>query len=103
MARTPKIYKIEKTRRDRTYHQVGTLEQLVKAYGYSLEVGQSWERESGNKKINRNPKSIATLVKNLYNAANNAAANGYSGEYFSEVTVTDEDKATWTAENTEVA
>ena len=103
MARTPKIYKIEKTKRDRTYNQVGTLEQLVNAYGYTLEVGESYQHEQGNRKINRNPKSIKTLVSNLYNASNNGAANGYSGEYYQEVEVTAKDKATWIEENLEVA
>jgi hypothetical protein len=92
MARQKKIYKIRQTQRDREYFQVGTIEELVQAYAYTLEVGESWQDEKGNKKINRNPKSIKVLVKNLYNAKNNSAANGYSGCYFEEVPVTDEDR-----------
>jgi len=108
MARAKKIYKIEKSKsgrfggETRYYYQVGTLEELVKAYSYSLEVGQSWQHEKGNKKINRNPKSIKTLVSNLYNAANNAAADGYSGEYFKEVEVTAEDRTKWEESHKEV-
>ena len=104
MARAKKIYKIKMSKstrfggETRTYNQVGTLDELVKAYSYSLEVGESWQHEQGNKKINRNPKSIKTLVSNLYNAANNAAADGYSGQYYSEVEVTAEDRTQWESE-----
>jgi hypothetical protein len=59
----------------------GTLEELVKYFSYALEVGQSWETESGNKKINRNPKTIRSLITNVMNAKNNAARNGYGGYY----------------------
>jgi len=68
------------------YYQEGTLAELTKAYSYTLEVGQSWEREKGNKKINRNPKSVGTLVNNLNNAVNNAASDGYSGKTYRVVT-----------------
>jgi hypothetical protein len=81
-AKAEQIYTIERERNDRKSYQTGTLAQLINAYSYTLEKGQSWERERGNKKINRNPKSIDSLVSNLYNAENNAAANGYSGYSF---------------------
>lgn len=76
-----KVYKVIKTkhRTGKTYVQVGTLTELIQAYSYTLEVGQSYEREKGNKKINRNPKNIKSLITNLDNASNNSAANGYSG------------------------
>jgi hypothetical protein len=62
----------------------GTLDYLVNNYfGYTLECGQSWEREKGNKKINRNPKTAKSLVTNLNNAVNNSAANGYSSTSYS--------------------
>jgi len=75
------IYKVIKTkwRNDQKYEQVGTLAKLIQAYSYTLEVGQSWEHEKGNKKINRNPKTIQALVKNLDAASTNTAANGDSG------------------------
>jgi len=66
----------------RYYYQTGTLAELIQAYSYTLEVGQSWEREKGNRKVNRNPKSVDQLVNNLNIATNNAAANGYSGKYY---------------------
>jgi hypothetical protein len=61
-----------------------TVAEAVKYYGYTLEVGASWAHEKGNKKINRNPKTIASLITNLNNASDNAARNG-CGDYYSYV------------------
>ena len=77
-----KIYKIKCIRNDRISFSEGLLEKLIKDYSYTLEVGQSWEHERGNNKINRNPKTIKSLITNLNNAKNNSAANGYSGTYY---------------------
>jgi len=75
------------SRRERTGREseiTGTLQELIQHHSYTLECGKSWEHEKGNHKINMNPKSIKTLVKNLNWATNNSAANGYSGiTYFS--------------------
>jgi hypothetical protein len=57
----------------------GTLEELIKKHDYTLETGESYQSERGNKKINRNPKNIKALVTNIENAINNAAANGHGG------------------------
>ena len=98
MAKLPKVFKIVRSKTNfhsgetRTYEQVGTLDELIQAYSYSLEVGASWSHEKGNKKINQNPKSVKTLVTNLYNADNNAAANGYSGNSYSLGELTEADK-----------
>ena len=74
---------IIKTRNGNDSEIIGTVEYLVNNYfGYTLEVGQSWEHEKGNKKINRNPKSGKSLVDNLNKAVTNSAANGYSSTYF---------------------
>lgn len=72
-----KVYTIivKSNRRD-DKHVTDTLENLISYFGYTLEVGQSWQYEKGNKKINRNPKTIKSLVTNLNNAKTNAAANG---------------------------
>lgn len=75
----------------RYHYQEGTLPELVKAYSYTLEVGESWQHEKGNRKINRNPKTVASLVSNLNNAVNNSAANGYAGKTY-RVLVADEIK-----------
>ena len=78
------VYRITKCRfRDnREYVQTGTIAELTEAYRYTLEVGADWSHEKGNKKINQSPKTIKSLVTNLENACNNAAANGYSGYMF---------------------
>ena len=74
---------IIKTRNGKDSEIVGTVDYLVNNYfGYTLEVGQSWEHEKGNKKINRNPKSGKSLVTNLNKAVTNSATNGYSSTYF---------------------
>ena len=63
----------------REHEYTGTLEELTKMFSYTLEVGESWQHERGNKRINRNPGTIKSLCVNLENARNNAARNGYSG------------------------
>lgn len=78
-----KQYTVIVSRRNRTSEFTGTVAELVENFHYTLEKGKSWERERGNKKINMNPKSISSLISNLNNAENNAAANGFSGTYFS--------------------
>jgi hypothetical protein len=77
-------FTIVKTRHrtGQTYVQTGTLAELIQCYSYTLECGASYQHEKGNKKINRAPKSIDTLIKNLNNAVNNSAANGYAGETY---------------------
>jgi hypothetical protein len=79
--KTPKTYKIIETKHynDRKYEMTGTLEELIEAYSYTLECGRSWQYEKGNKKIDCHPKTIKSLVKNIYNAKNNSARNGYAG------------------------
>jgi hypothetical protein len=85
MAKLSKVFKIESHRyqNDSKSYQEGTLEELTKAYSYTLECGRSYQNEKGNAKINCNPKSVATLVKNLNNAVNNSASNGYAGITYS--------------------
>ena len=77
--KVPKRYTIITNRRGRSSETSGTLEELIKYFSYTLEVGASWQHEKGNSKINRNPKNIMSLVNNINAATNNAAANGYSG------------------------
>lgn len=68
--------------KNRYYYQTGTLAQLIDAYSYTLEVGESWQGEKGNHRINRNPRNVNDLVKNLNWAVNNSAADGYSGKTY---------------------
>lgn len=89
MPKMPKVFTIKQSRpgaggrfggSPRISYYTGTLEYLIKnVFGYTLEVGASWQHEKGNKKINRNPKTAEQLAINLYNAKNNAARDGYSG------------------------
>jgi len=89
-AKDKKIYTIEcqnsggymSNRPTRYYYQTGTLEELIDAYSYTLEVGRSWQWEKGNKKIPITFKTPEKLVNALNDAVDNAAANGYSGKYF---------------------
>lgn len=80
-----KTYTVTRThhRTGRTYASFGTVAELVDYHAYTLEKGASYSHEKGNAKVNRNPKNIESLVKNLNNAENNAAANGYSGYSYS--------------------
>jgi hypothetical protein len=73
---------IIKERRGTETEVTGTIGYLIDYFRYTLEVGQSWEHERGNSKINMNPKSGEALVKNLNNAKRNSAANGNPAEYF---------------------
>ncbi len=77
-----KTYTIITRRLGREYETTGTLEELTRKFAYTLEKGASWQYERGNKKIDRHPKSIASLVRNLNNAESNAAANGYSETWY---------------------
>ena len=62
---------------------MGSKSELIVSFKYTLDCGASWQHEKGRKKINRNPKTLASLITNLNNAKNNSAANGYSPEYYS--------------------
>lgn len=76
-----KTYTVTRTshRTDTMTAHVGSLDELVKSFSYTLECGASYSHEKGNSKINRSPKTIKSLISNLNNAVNNSAANGYAG------------------------
>ena len=87
MAKQEKRYVITSTRplSGRSYKSEPlTIAEAVKYYGYTLECGESWQHEKGNKKINRNPKTIKSLITNLNKASNNSARNG-CGDYYTYV------------------
>lgn len=65
-------------RTEREKEVTGTLSYLITYFKYTLETGKSYQLEKGNKIIDIKPKTIKSLIKNLNNARNNAAANGYS-------------------------
>jgi hypothetical protein len=58
-----------------------TVAEAIDYYGYTLEVGASYSNERGNKKINRTPKTIDSLITNLRNASNNGARNGCGSDF----------------------
>jgi len=90
--KSPKIFKILSTRRGRTIEMVGTIAELTQYFSYTLERGKSYEWVKGNKKINLAPKGIKSLIKNINNAENNSAANGWSDTSYTEGTITDKDR-----------
>ena len=65
--------------------QAKTISELIEHFAYTLDCGASYSHEKGNAKINKSPKNIDSLVKNLNNAVNNSAANGYAGKTYSAV------------------
>ena len=60
----------------------GTLAELIENNGYTLECGASYQNEKGNWKINRNPKTITSLIANLNRSESNRAANGCASAYY---------------------
>jgi hypothetical protein len=84
MNKPPKQYIITETRcmSGRSYSSRPlTVAEAVEYYQYSLMVGATWSHERGNKKINRKPNTIKSLLVNLTNASNNAARNGCGSTY----------------------
>lgn len=67
---------------------VGTIDELIHAFHYTLDCGHSWQNEKGCKKINMNPRGVVSLCKNLYNASNNATGNGFSGKFYEPAEIT---------------
>ena len=55
----------------------GTMKYLMQCFSYTLQRGAGYSDEKGNSKINRNPKTVKSLISALNRAANNSAANGY--------------------------
>lgn len=84
-------YTVIVNRRDRERPVTGTIPELLEYFGYTLEVGKSYERERGRYKINMQPKNIQSLVDNLNKAASNGAANGAASTYYSVGEQVDED------------
>ena len=74
-----KTYTILKTRtrNNTTSESTGTLEELSKDFGYTIECGNSW-----NSKINRNPKSIKGLVSALNKSVQETQGSCYYPDYY---------------------
>jgi hypothetical protein len=77
MPKQVKTYKIQISgRRDKVVE--GTLEYLKQYFGYTLEVGHSW-----NPRITKNPTTIKSFVSNLQRSYAVQEANCYSRTYVS--------------------
>lgn len=72
-----KEYTIIKYHRGRETEVTGTIEELTEYFSYTLECGASWQNEKGCRKVNKNPKTIKSLI----NAINNAFDNTQSACY----------------------
>ena len=78
-----KEYVIKKTRTfgreqrdDSITYWKGTLPELITAFSYALEIGNSW-----NRKIQRQPKSIKSFVLNLQKSYDEQEAACYNRTY----------------------
>lgn len=83
MANNPKRYTIM-VRRIRLHGDdpapksyTGTIVELTETFSYTLECGHNWDG-----RVNRNPKTIDSLVNNLNRAAY-AKSTHYQAEYYS--------------------
>ena len=75
---TKKIAYVAKTRRGRTTIWAGTIEELrTNVFGYTIECGNSW-----NKKISREPKTVASLVSNLNKSVDETQVSCYERDYY---------------------
>ena len=72
-----KTYTIIKTRKGKQNEQSGTLEELIKYFGYTLLCGNSW-----NSKISIRPKSIKALVNNLNKSVSETQGSCYEPDYY---------------------
>jgi hypothetical protein len=72
-----KEYTIISTHRGRDREVKGTLEYLTKYFGYTLECGNSY-----NQKIDRNPKTIKSLLSNLARSIRETQGSCYDPDSF---------------------
>jgi len=81
MAKTYTVIR-KNMRTDRESEMTGTIPELVEDFSYTLECGESYQHERGNKKINTNPKTFKSLLNNINNAVSNSASNGCANSYY---------------------
>lgn len=75
-AKGPYIIKVERDRgqgRTSTRYVIGSVEDLVSYFGYTLEIGNSYKRS-----INRNPKTIKQFMKAIIASYNEKEAALYN-------------------------
>jgi hypothetical protein len=69
-------------RSDRTYvTEPMSVEEAVSFFGETLDKGVSCENRKGKNKIDRNPKTIDSLIDNLNKASKNAAKGKFYTVY----------------------
>jgi hypothetical protein len=90
----PKIYTIQTRksycrvqREDSVNVTTGTIEELSKYFGYTLEIGNSW-----NRKIKRYPTTIKALEKNLQMSYEEKEASCYDRTSVSVIETSEEEK-----------
>lgn len=81
---------------------VGTLAQMTKAFSYTLECGNSWNRKI---KTADQIKNIQSLVINLNKSVDEIQGGCFDRDYYEEAMdqLTDEVKAAWEKQQTEYA
>lgn len=73
----PKTHTIEIHRHGRISTTTGTIDELTKYFGYTLEVGKSYD-----KTVQMAPKTIKSLIVAINKAKTAAAANGCPDTYY---------------------
>lgn len=81
---TQKKYEILVERGERTTVWRGTLERLISAFSYTLEIGHSWDS-----RVNKNPKTITSFISNLQKAFSIKEQCCYNRTYISKATKED--------------
>lgn len=81
-ARAPKTYTIRVTTyrtygEDKVREVSGTLEYLTSYFGYTLEIGHSWDN-----RINPKPKTIRGLISAVQKSSDIKYGRTYTREYF---------------------
>ena len=72
-----KTFTVIKTRRGQQTEITDTVENLVERFGYTLECGNSW-----NSKINRNPKTAASLITALNKSVAETQGSCYDPDHY---------------------
>lgn len=77
MAKTPETFTIIKTRRGNKTETTGTLAELTKYFGYTLECGKSY-----NPRIPLAPRTAKSLVSALNLSMDETQKGSYNPTYF---------------------
>ena len=102
MKKAIKLVALVKTHRSRKTLWVGTIEQLAKDFGYTLECGNSWNHKI---KTAREIKTLKSLVSNLNKSVDETQGGCFEQDYYEGAMdrLTDEVKAAWETQQPEYA